>query len=95
MGEFNDTVATLLQAFTNGLAIIRSIRHRRKENKVEVDSGIKTDEMRLRKSLKKNRADVQSAYALDLAKIGQRFSEGDGKLFLNASSSSRIITCDL
>lgn len=83
MGEFNDAVTTLLEAFTNGLAIIRSIRRRRKEPLVQVDSGLKKDELRLRKSLKKSRVEVRNAYAHDLAKVGQRFSEGDGKLFLS------------
>ena len=92
MGEFSDAVSALLQAFTNGLAIIRSIRHRRKEPLVEVDSGLKKDELRLRKSLRKNRADLRNAYAHDLAKLGQSFSEGDGKLFLNVSTGFQNVT---
>lgn len=91
MGEFNDAVTSLLQAFTSGLAVLRSIRHRRKESMVEVDPGLKKDELRLRKSLKKNRADVRNAYAQDLAKIGLSFSEGDGKLFLNVSTGFQNI----
>ena len=95
MGEFNDAVGTLLQAFTNGLAIIRRIRQHRKENKLEVDSRVKKDELRLRTSLKKNREDVKNAYALDLAKVGQRFSEGDGKQLLNVSTESQIIASEM
>jgi hypothetical protein len=79
MGEFNAAVSTLLEAFSSGIAIIRSLRRRRKENKSEIDSTMKAEESRLSKSLKKNRVHVQSVYKTKLDGLGRRFADGDGK----------------
>ena len=79
MGEFNAAVSTLLEAFSSGIAIIRSLRRRRKESKAEIDSVVKAEESRLSKSLKKNRVDVRSVYKTKLDRLGRRFANGDGK----------------
>jgi hypothetical protein len=79
MGEFNAAVSTLLEAFSSGIAIIRSLRRRRKESKSEIDSAVKAEELRLSKSLKKNRVDLRSEYKTKLERLGRRFADGDGK----------------
>jgi hypothetical protein len=79
MGEFNAAVSTLLEAFSSGIAIIRSLRRRRKESKSEIDSAVKAEESRLSKSLKKNRVDLRSVYKTKLERLGRRFADGDGK----------------
>ena len=79
MGEFNAAVSTLLEAFSSGIAIIRSLRRRRKESKSEIDSAVKAEESRLSKSLKKNKVDVRSVYKTKLDRLGRRFADGDGK----------------
>lgn len=79
MGEFSAAVSTLLEAFSSGIAIIRSRRRRRKESKAEIDSAVKAEESRLSKSLKKNRVDVRSVYKTKLDRLGRRFADGDGK----------------
>jgi hypothetical protein len=79
MGEFSSAVSTLLEAFSSGIGIIKRLRRRRREEgRPTTDSGMKRDEVRLGKSLKNNRTDVQAAYTRDLAKFGTRFAEGDG-----------------
>jgi hypothetical protein len=79
MGEFNSAVSTLLEAFSSGIAIIKSLRLRRKESKSQIDSTFKAEESRLSKSLKKNKLDVRSVYESKLERLGHRFSDGDGK----------------
>lgn len=79
MGEFNETVTTLLQAFSSGIEVIKRLRRRRKESREEVDASIKKEEQRLHRSLKRNRADVHQAYSHDRAKLGDRFEKGDCK----------------
>jgi hypothetical protein len=79
MGEFNTAVSTLLEAFSSGIAVIRSLRCRRKESKAEIDSAVKAEESRLSKSLKKNRVDVRSVYKTKLERLGRPFADGDGK----------------
>lgn len=80
MGELNAAVSTLLEAFSTGIAIIRSLRRRRKESNSQIDASLKAEESRLSKSLKRNRVDVQSVYESKLEKFGHRFSDGDGKV---------------
>jgi hypothetical protein len=78
MGELNEVVVALLEAFSGGLAIIKTLRHRRKEAKAKIDTATQSEELRLRRSLKKNREDVRSVYSKDLEKLGSKFAEGDG-----------------
>lgn len=78
MGEFNDAVVTLLDAFSNGIAIIKSLRRRRKEAKEALGPQIKAEEARLGKSLRKDKAFVQNRYSQNLTKFGHRFATGDG-----------------
>jgi hypothetical protein len=78
MGEFETTVSTLLGAFSSGLAIIKRLRRRRHEDGwPTTDPSVKREEVRLAKSLKRNRTDVQTVYTRDLTKFGSRFAEGD------------------
>jgi hypothetical protein len=79
MGDFQNAVLALLDAFARGIAVIRTQRMRRKE-KLAIASTHKTAETRLSKSLKKNKASVQDAYDKDLARIGPGFAAGDGEL---------------
>jgi hypothetical protein len=79
MGDLHDAVAALLDAFARGISVIRAQRARRKEQQQPVDTVQKTAETHLRKSLKKNRAEVKEAYGRDLARYGPRFASGDGK----------------
>lgn len=79
MGEFNAAVSILLEAFSSGIAIIKSLRRRRKESKSEIDSAVKAEESRLSKSLKKNRVHVRSVYKTKLDRLGRRFADGDGE----------------
>jgi hypothetical protein len=81
MGEFNAAVSTLLEAFNSGIAIIKSLRRRRREGNSPIDPAVKAEESRLSKSLKKNRMDVRSVYERKLERLGHRFSDGDGKKF--------------
>jgi len=89
MGEFNAAVSTLLEAFSSGIAVIRSLRRRRKENKSEIDAVVKAEESRLSKSLKKNKVDVRSVYKSKLERLGRRFADGDGK----PPALDRVIAC--
>jgi hypothetical protein len=82
MGDFQDAVSTLLEAFGRGIAIIKSQRGRRKREQLPLESSKKIAETHLSKSLKKNRTDVKSAYGRDLARHGPGFAVGDGKAFL-------------
>jgi ribosomal protein L13E len=82
MGEFHDAVSTLLEAFSCGIAIIKSQRGRRKREQLPLDSTKKIAETHLSKSLKKNRTDVKNAYGRDVSRYGQGFAVGDGKAFL-------------
>lgn len=77
MGEFHDAVTTLLEAFASGIAIIKTLRKRRKEHRIPIDSTVKVAETHLSKSLKKNRADVQTVYGRNLSQAGGRFAVGD------------------
>jgi hypothetical protein len=79
MGELQNAVSALLDAFARGIAVIKTQRVRRKKEKVPIDSTHKAAETRLSKSLKKNRADVQDAYGKDLARFGPGFAAGDGR----------------
>lgn len=79
MGELQNAVSTLLDAFARGIAVIKTQRDRRKQEKVSIDSTHKTAETRLSKSLKKNKADVRDAYRKDLARFGPGFAAGDGE----------------
>lgn len=79
MGEFNVAVSTLLEAFSSGIAIIRSLRRRRKESKSQVNPTVKAEELRLSKTLKKIRIDVRRVYESKVERLGHRFSDGDGK----------------
>lgn len=78
MGKFNVGVSTLLDAFSGGIAIIKSLRRRRKQSGSVVASAVKAEEARLSKSLKNNRAHVRTAYDRDVAKLGKKFAKGDG-----------------
>lgn len=79
MVDFSTTVSTLLEAFSSGIAIIKSLRRRRKESKLVIDTTVKAEESRLGKSLKKNRLDVRSVYKTKSERLGRRFADGDGK----------------
>jgi hypothetical protein len=77
MGDFHDTVSDLLDAFTRGISIIK----RQKSNNLKGGTPPKTAaEVRLSKSLKKNKVDVENAYNRDLNRFGNGFAVGDGKL---------------
>jgi len=91
MGDFKDAVTTLLDAFSSGIAVIKSLRRRRAEHKIPVDPSVKAEETRLSKSLRKNRADVRSAYSQDFEKLGSWFAAGDVK----AHSTLTSILCRL
>jgi hypothetical protein len=86
MGDLHDAVAALLDAFARGISVIRAQRARRKEQQQPVETVQKTAETHLRKSLKKNRAEVREAYGRDLARYGSRFASGDGKSACPAQS---------
>jgi hypothetical protein len=93
MGEFNAAVSTLLGAFSSGIAIIKRLRRRRhEEGWPTTNSSIKREEIRLAKSLKRNRADVQTAYTQDLTKFGSRFAEGDCMYLCRTIKSNICIT---
>jgi hypothetical protein len=85
MGEFHDAVSTLLDAFTHGMAVIKTQRGRRKKESIPIDSTTKSAETNLSKALKKNRVDVKDAYGKDLARHGPDFAKGDGKKYFSAS----------
>ncbi len=85
MGEFHDAVSTLLDAFTHGVAMIKTQRGRRKKESIAIDSTTKSAETHLSKVLEKNRADVKDAYGKDLARHGPDFAKGDGKKYFSMS----------
>ena len=78
MGEFHDAVSTLLQAFSNGISVIRTQRGRRKKDRIPIDPPRKEAESSLSKSLKRNRTDVKKEYERDVALLGPGFAVGDG-----------------
>jgi len=83
MGQFNEAVVALIEAFNRGIGIIKTHRRRRKAAKAHIGSGIEAEEERLSRSLKKGKTDIASAYARELAELGSQFTEGD-----ESSSSS-------
>lgn len=86
MGEFHDTVSTLLDAFSRGLSIIKS----HKKNRSKEQCYTKSDpQYQLSRSLKKNRRDVKNAYGRELAQFGPDFAAGDAEA---RSSLARILT---
>ena len=78
MGELQNAVSALLDAFARGIAVIKTQRAQRKKEKRPIDSTHKTAETRLSKSLKKSKSEVQDAYGKDLARFGPGFAAGDG-----------------
>jgi len=82
MSQFNDAVSTLLRAFSDGISIIKTQRGRRKKEKLPIDSSRRAAEIHLNKSLKKNRAEVKSAYERDVARFGPGFQVGDGEFLI-------------
>ena len=74
MGEFHAAVSTLLDAFSQGIATIKTQKSRRTRHR---SSGV-ASEARLSKSLKKNRNEVKNAYDRDLDRFGADFAIGDG-----------------
>jgi hypothetical protein len=79
MGEFGSAVSALLEGFGSGIAVIEQLRRRRRgEGWPTTDSSSKTEEVRFAKSLKRNRADVETTYTRDLARFGTPFADGDG-----------------
>ncbi|KAG0646696.1 hypothetical protein D0Z07_6212 [Hyphodiscus hymeniophilus] len=86
MGELQNAVSALLDAFARGIAVIKTQRNRRKAEKLSIDSTHKTAETRVSKSLKRNKADVQSAYTKDLARFGSGFAAGDAEAHSSLSS---------
>ncbi|KAG9239256.1 hypothetical protein BJ875DRAFT_448827 [Amylocarpus encephaloides] len=87
MGEFHEAVSALLGFFTEGLSNIRAL----KEHRTGLRSSASTSEVRLTKSLKKNRNEVKSAYDRDLERFGAKFADGD----VEAKSSLAIILARL
>ena len=82
MGEFQNCVSILLDAFASGITIIKAQRRRRKQERIAIDSTSKTAETHLSKSLRKNKSDVRTAYRRDLSRHGRGFAVGDGKLLV-------------
>ncbi len=78
MGEFHDTVSRLLEAFSHGIAIIKTQRRRRKKDKVSIEPSRKAAETSLSKSLKRSQSDVREAYERDVSILGPGFAAGDG-----------------
>ena len=72
MGEFHDAVTTLLEAFSRGLAVI-------KRKRAISSSTDKSKDLTLKKSLKRSRSDVQTAYGREMGRVGPGFANGDGK----------------
>jgi hypothetical protein len=89
MGELQNAVSAVLDAYASGIAIIKTQRLRRKREPGLVEEAHKTAETRLSKSLKKNRTDVEHAYGKDVARFGPGFTSGDGKSFLLLPRSGR------
>ncbi|KAI9740733.1 MAG: hypothetical protein M1818_004698 [Claussenomyces sp. TS43310] len=77
MGQFEEAVGALLEAFGHGLAVLKTHRRKEKGVKARASTNIKTEELRLKRSLEKSKAEVQSIYSLNFAKYGTHFAEGD------------------
>jgi hypothetical protein len=71
MGEFHESVSTLLGFFAEGLSNIRAQKEKQSRRRL-------ASEARLSESLKKSRNEVKSAYDRDLEKFGDSFAKGDG-----------------
>lgn len=76
MGEFHDTVSTLLEAFAKGISIVKAQKKRRRR---DLATSKTSTEAHLSKSLKRNRRNVKDRYQRDLAEFGTGFADGDGK----------------
>lgn len=76
MGDFGTAVSTLLESFSNGLAVIKRLRRRRKEAKASIYASVKAEEDSLKVSLRSNRRDIKSSY--DRCAKTKNFT-GDGK----------------
>lgn len=81
MGDFHNVVTALLDAFAQGISIIKTQRKRRKAGAPRLDSAQKAAETDLQKSFKSSQNDIASAYGRDLALHGSGFAIGDGKSF--------------
>lgn len=74
MGEFQDAVSVLIEAFARGLAAMK-----RKKEQYPRDATHKDVEKHLSKSLRKSRTDVKYAYRRDLNRFGPGFAVGDAE----------------
>jgi hypothetical protein len=77
MVQFEEAVAALLKVFLDGYTTIRNIRVARKGN--GQGERIKPDEFRLQQLLKQHHSDIHKAYTRDAARVGARFTNGDGE----------------
>jgi len=87
MGEFQDAVSTLLDAFARGLAVIK-----RKKQQLPGGPAGKAEDKRLSKSLKKSKIDVRNAYERDIARFGPDFAVGDGTFNLLPKIKNTLLT---
>ncbi|KAL3424769.1 hypothetical protein PVAG01_04050 [Phlyctema vagabunda] len=79
MGELQNRVSSLLEAFSQGKEILKVQRWRRKENRRAIDVKQKGAETKLSKSLGKDRLQVKDAYGKDLSRYGHDFAAGDAE----------------
>jgi len=73
---FDESVAALLETYTNCLSLLKSLRHPKGGN-----DGATPDrqQVTLLKSLKKDRILVERAYSSSLSQSGGRLKKGDGE----------------
>jgi len=80
MGQLQNVVAKLLDAFSCGMKLIKVQNGRNGAERRRFDSTRKDIESHLKLSLKQDRSEVQQAYRQNVAKYGPEFTN-DGMLF--------------
>lgn len=78
MGDLGNAVSTLLESFSNGLAVVKRLKRKRKDTKTKVDASVKVEEELLSKSLRTNKKHIESVY--DRCARTKNFAAGDGKI---------------
>ncbi|KAK4168959.1 hypothetical protein QBC43DRAFT_200445 [Cladorrhinum sp. PSN259] len=73
---FGRSITDLLETYSNCISLLRAFRHRREGSET---GGSQDKQVRLRKSLKSDRALVERAYSLKVSESGSRFRKGDAR----------------
>lgn len=82
MGEFGNTVDSLLETYSKCLSLLKSLKGVNNNDK---------QPRQLRKSIRSDRSKVRSVYSTRLSVSGSHLEKGDGICFYTSHSSRNIV----